>query len=358
MFGWTMTPGEFIARTLVFAVLIGVVYIAGRWFQARLNRAYGDKPHYAFRRQLILAGGLMAGALTIILLAPISPELQGQLLSLFGLIVSATIALSSTTLVGNIMAGITLRIVASFKTGDFISCGEHFGRVSEMDLLHVEIQTEQRDLTTLPNLYLIQNPVKVMHAGGTILSLDLSLGYDVPRQRIEKALIEAANEAGLAKPYVEIRALGDFSVTYVVSGLLTELNKLIAKRRQLRAHVLDGLHAAGIEIVSPTFMNQRVWPPKTRFVPEQEAIEPAAPARAAQPDSLVFDKAEKAESIARLKEQRQDVESRLRECEAQRDEEADDARKQALADECAQLEQRLARLTAVIDAREAQISDT
>ncbi|MEL7538906.1 MAG: mechanosensitive ion channel domain-containing protein [Pseudomonadota bacterium] len=348
-----------VGKTIQVVVVFGIVFLAGRFVQGRLDAIYADKPQHAFRRQLYMAGGLLAGVLALILLLPLSRELTGQLLGLFGIVVSATIALSSTTLVGNIMAGITLRIVDNIKPGDFIACGEYFGRVSEMDLLHVEIQTEQRDLTTLPNLYLVQNPTQVMHSSGTILSVDLSLGYDVPRRKIEKVLIDAATATGLEKPYVEIRALGDFSVTYVVSGLLTELNKLIGKRRELRAHTLDGLHDAGIEIVSPTFMNTRAYTPDTQFIPKREwtpVERPDAPAE--QPDSLVFDKAEKAESLAKLKEQRSSLEERLKECQELRDKESDDARKRALADECEQIEQRLARLAAVIEAREAQISSS
>ncbi|MEM8984776.1 MAG: mechanosensitive ion channel family protein [Pseudomonadota bacterium] len=341
------------------AVVLGAMFFAARFVNARLDATYEGKAHLAFRKQLIQIGCLIGGVLALILLLPIGSALTGQLIGLFGIVVSATIALSSATLVGNMMAGITLRIVDSFRPGDFIAVGEYFGRISEMDLLHVEIQTEQRDLTTLPNLYLVQNPVKVMRPSGTILSVDLSLGYDVPRRQIEAVLLAAAEKTGLDKPYVEIRSLGDFSVTYVVSGLLTELNKLIGKRRELRAYVVDGLHDAGIEIVSPTFMNTRAWPTEKLFIPpveKKKSTDESASKAAEQPDALVFDKADKAESLAKLKEQRSHFEQRLKECQAALADASDDARKRALTEECEHIEQRIARLQAVIEAREAQIS--
>ena len=71
------------------------------------------------------------------------------MLQLYGIVLSATIALSSTTLVGNAMAGIMLRTLRNFSPGDYVHVGDYFGRISEMDLLHTEIQTEERDLTTL-----------------------------------------------------------------------------------------------------------------------------------------------------------------------------------------------------------------
>ena len=45
--------------------------------------------------------------------------------------------LSSTTFIGNIMAGLMLRVVRSFRPGDFVHVGDYFGRVSEQSLFHV-----------------------------------------------------------------------------------------------------------------------------------------------------------------------------------------------------------------------------
>ena len=64
-------------------------------------------------------------------------------------------------------------------------------------MLRTEIQTERRNLTTFPNLYLVTNPVRVMRSSGTVISVEVSLGYDVSRHLVEKLLLEAAEE-GLA----------------------------------------------------------------------------------------------------------------------------------------------------------------
>jgi len=186
--------------------------------------------------------------------------------------------------------------------------GDHFGRISNMDLLHVEIQTEDRDLTTLPNLYLVTNPVRVLRSSGTFLHVNVSLGYEVPRQKVEEALMRAAEFTGLEKPFVQIRELGDFSVSYQVSGLLTDIEQLIGMRRKLRASTLDELHAAGIEIVSPNYMNTRSLGAGARAVPVGGAEEAAGNAAGRSnpdpdPDSVVFDKALEAESLDKLKKE-------------------------------------------------------
>jgi len=127
-----------------------------------------------------------AGLLIVILVIPMGDTMRGQVLSLIGILLSAAIALSSTTVPGNAMAGVMMRGVRNFRMGDFIRAGEHFGRVSEQGLFHTEIQTEDRELTTIPNLHLVTHPVTTIRTSGTMISTSVSLGYDVSRLRIEE----------------------------------------------------------------------------------------------------------------------------------------------------------------------------
>ncbi len=332
-------------------ILGGAFYFANR----RLNRHYESRPHLKFRQQLIQIVGILLTILLVILLLPLGDELRGQLLSLYGLVFSATIALSSTTLVGNVMAGLMLKAIGNCRPGNYITVGDYFGRISEMDLLHVEIQTEERDLTTLPNTYLVTNPVRVMRTSGTLLSVEVSLGYDVSRQIVEQLLIQAAADSELESPYVQIRNLGDFSVTYQVSAMLTDVNRLIDKRRELRARTMDALHAEGIEIVSPTFMNTRALKKGEVFISDV-AEEAASTSGNRTPDSIVFDKAEKAASVSKLRESLAEAEARIRACEEIIADPPNDQSNAAAESEMEQLESRVERLSSLIARKEEKIS--
>jgi small-conductance mechanosensitive channel len=299
----------------VFGLSVGVLaaLLVLLWFAStRLSAIYANKPDLQHYRQMILIGLALFGLVSAVLLMPIGDQMRGQLLSFLGILISATIALSSTTLVGNAMAGLMLRWLRNWHIGDYIQVGEHFGKISVMDLLHVEIQTEDRDLTTLPNLYVVTHPVRVLRSSGTILHVEVSLSYNVPRQQIEAALIGAAEQAELESPFVQISNLGDFSVLYRVSGLLTDIKKLISTRRLLRACVLDSLHDAGIEIVSPNYMNTRALDANRLIMPgpigaaavDDDAGHPS-------PDEVVFDKASKAEAVAELKREYTELSQQL-----------------------------------------------
>jgi small-conductance mechanosensitive channel len=315
-----------------------------------LQRRYGDHAPTRFRVRLILITLTFIGVLAIILSLPVDDTLRGQLLSFLGILLSATIALSSTTFLGNALAGILLRVVAGFRIGDFIRVGEYFGRVSERDLFHTEIQTEDRDLTTLPNLFLVTHPVRVVRASGTIVSASVSLGYDVSRQKIEESLLTAAATVGLEDPFVQIMDLGNFSVTYRIAGLLTEVKHLLSTRSALRAAVLDTLHGSRIEIVSPTFMNQRPIDPKSPILPPttgRRAAEPDRDSRA--PEAVVFDKAEEAEKIEDLSKRHRSLQEQIAQLEEESKTADTDSARQALEARIAKLEVTYEQLGLVIE---------
>lgn len=253
---------------------------------------------HRFRSQLYVLLIVLAAIVGLILTLPIDTDTRGQLLTLMGLLLTAIITLSSPTIATNAMAGFMLRTLGSYAPGDFIRVGEYFGRVTEQDLFHTEIQTEDRDLLMIPNLYLVINPVKVVHASGTIVSAEVSLGYDVEHRKIEEILIEAANKAELTDPFVYIMELGDFAVTYKISGFLANIKHLLSTRSKLRRHMMDCLHAKNIEIASPSIMNQRpltkVLIPKANTQPVKEA------ATDINPEAIVFDKADRAQQIGEL----------------------------------------------------------
>jgi small-conductance mechanosensitive channel len=263
-----------------------------------------------------------------------SDVVRGQVFQFLGIVISAMIALSSATLLGNMLAGTLLRLINSFKPGDYIEVKEYFGRIAERGLFHTEIQTIDSDLITLPNLFLATNPVKVTRPSKTLISAKVSLGYDVPRIDVEKCLVEAAADAGLEESYVIITALGDFSVTYEVYGKLLDVSSIISRRSMLRGAVLDSLHAADIEIVSPTFMNQRRVD-DYKFIPARSKIQPSrgkepekeAPA---DPDKIMFDAAEIPDENRLREEEVKEIEKKIDHLNSTLKNETDPDKKQAI----------------------------
>jgi small-conductance mechanosensitive channel len=296
-------------------IVLGVTIAALLLSRLILTKTAARREKIPFRRQIttLLIAGL--GLFLFIVFLPIDKNIKEQVLSILGILLSAVIALSSTSFVGNAMAGFMLRIIRGYKPGDFIYTGDVFGRVTEQGLFHTEVQTVQRDLITVPNLFMIRNPIRVIRSSGTFVSVKLSLSYDVPRQKAEDSLIKAAEVTELEEPFVFINGLEDHTVEYEVFGLLKETKHYLSVKSGLRKNVLDRLHEDGVEVLSPLFVSTRDYPPDSRFAPSKSSA-PAGPGEDEAENSaleLAFDKAEEAESIEKLKELKNRI---LREQEA------------------------------------------
>lgn len=314
-----------VPMTVVIAIGVGLMVLLNRRMVAKSKELGGEG---TFRRQMILTFLGLFFVVAILVTAPLENTTRGNLISLFGIALTGVIALSSTTLASNIMAGLMLHAVRNFNRGDYIRVGDFFGRVTERGLFHTEIQNERSDLITLPNLYVATNAVTVIRPSGTFISATLSLGYDLQHDEIESLLIEAAGYANLVEPFVRIRSLGDFSVTYEISGRLGDTKKFLGSKSALHRAVLDTLHRAGVEIVSPTFMNQRQIKVDHEFIPEIEAEKPIEATRSRTPDTLVFDKADQVEKVEDLRHRLAAIDEEIVNLEARAKEAEGDAVKE------------------------------
>ena len=283
--------GTLIEPTVVLLFLI-ILLILNSWIFKRIKSTTlnGNITKGAISFFLVLIG-----VLAFILVLPIDKTLKGQILGFLGIIISAGIALSSTTVLGNLIAGIMNNTMNRFRNGDLIKIGDFHGRVIRKSIFHTEIQLEDSNFITIPNLYIANNPVKLTRKTNTVISTSVSLGYDISREKIEVALRDAADETGLSDPYVYITSLGDFSVVYKIHGFLEDSSKYLSTSSLLNAKVMDKLHAEKIEIISPTFVNQRRVDEK-EFISKQ-VVKEIKPVDGKSPEDLIFDEAIKSEKL-------------------------------------------------------------
>ena len=273
-------------------VFFAILLAGSSWIFRKIK---SEKDSIKLIKNSILSLITLVGILAFILSLPIDKNLKGQIISFLGIIISAAIALSSATLLGNLIAGIMNNSIDRFKYGDLIQIEGFQGRVTKKSVFHIEIQTEDSNFITIPNLYVASNPVKLTRKSKTVISTNVSLGYDVSRILVEKYLKNAALAAGLKDPFVYIIDLGDHSITYKVHGFLDDSDKFFSSNSLLNGKVVDILHEYKIEIVSPTFMNQRRVDDKT-YIPKKKT-ETQSENEQISPEKLIFDKADKSEEI-------------------------------------------------------------
>ncbi len=282
---------DWIPTVVVVAATLALV-LATKALTDRSKRANASDRR--FRGQIATIAVLLLGVLALIFALPDGSD-SDLAFSVFGLVVTGALAISSQSIIANAMAGLMLRSVASFKPGDFIEVSEHMGRVSEQGLFHTEIQTPDRDLVTIPNSVMLNQPVRVVRSSGTIVSVRLSIGYDVSHHLLDDLFVAAARDVGLVDPFVQMVELGDYSIRYRVAGFLEDPRTLLACRSNLRMAIVDTLSDAEIEIMSPMYVTRRSVNNDPLIAPERSPSNGSRFRRTSE--DRVFDKAESAGNL-------------------------------------------------------------
>lgn len=287
-----------------------------------LARSVTDKRSLPYHRQILTLATAVVGLFLAVAFLPVSAEIRGQVLSVMGVLLSAAIALSSTTFVGNAMAGIMLRVTKGFRAGDFVRFNSVVGRVADLSLFHTEIQLITRDIVTVPNMVLTQNAVHVTRRGGTFVNVDVSIGYTVPHETVITALKEAAEQVELSEPFVLVEELLDHAIRYRVYGLLDDSSSLLTKTSDLRRAILSTLHRQEIEIASPSLTDRRSSDSSEAYVPpvatpdaapkSEYSSETGSQEEDTDIEAIAFDRAEEAESIESLYALQEKLEAELK----------------------------------------------
>jgi small-conductance mechanosensitive channel len=285
-------PGQYLPLLVTIIILF---LILGTLHYFLIHRHSSLSSEERFPRQLIMLGLTLLAIVILIVAAPLPEATRNQVLTLLGIIVSGVIAFSSTSFVRNFMAAVVLRVTQPFKVGDFVTIDGQFGKVVSRGLLDTEIQTETRELIAIPNANFTSKPVTVSRRSGIIVTSTVSLGYELSHATVEPLLLAAAANAGLEDPYVHIVELGNFAVNYRVAGLLTDVERILTTRSELNRQILDVVHSAGLEIVSPSVTRHINLGPETHMLPET----PSTPKELSgvEAEHIAFDKARALETI-------------------------------------------------------------
>ena len=283
---------------VVFATIILVTVI-----HFLFKKTVESSKRWPYQRQFLVFLIVLVGLFLSIAFLPIHNDVKNQILSVLGILLSAIIALSSTTLVSNAMAGLMLRVTGEFRGGDFIEVGSWVGRVTDLAIFHTEIQLINRDVVSLPNLFLVQQSVHVTRRDGTFINLAVSIGYTVSRTEVEEALLEASNRCGLTDGFVFIEAFLDHAVSYRLYGLLKESGERLSKLSELHKTVLDVFYERRIEIASPFLNDRRELDKDSTYLPKASAKKEKSAKETIAAEKVAFDKADEAQSIEDLKQQ-------------------------------------------------------
>ena len=173
--------------------------------------------------------------------------------------------------VANVVAGTVLTYTRAFQVGDQVEVADTRGRIIERSTFVTRIQTLKNVIVSVPNSMVLNNNIinysKNMGQAGLLVHTTITIGYDVPWQKVSKLLIESANRTeGIGahpEPFVLQTSLDDNYVSYEINGWTRKPEELPLTYSELHANILDVFHGESVEITSPAYRSVRDGNPST-----------------------------------------------------------------------------------------------
>ena len=202
------------------------------------------------------------------MIAMIYPYLPGSKSGVFqgiSVFVGLIVSLGSSTVIGNIIAGLVITYMRPFKLGDRIKLNDTTGNVIEKTPLVTRIRTPKNEVVTIPNSFIMSshtvNFSQPARDYGLIIHSEVSVGYDIPWRKTHQLLVEAAlNTPGVVddpRPFVLETSLQDYYPVYQVNAYIKDANQLAQVYSDLHQNIQDRFNEEGIEIMSPHYIATR-----------------------------------------------------------------------------------------------------
>ncbi len=197
--------------------------------------------------------------LLAIMVFPYLPGSHSDVFKGLSIFIGVIATLGSTSAISNIVGGIVLTYTRSFEDGDYIHINDVKGEVVSRGLLATQLRSYKNEFISIPNASIltghITNYSTEAKTTGLILHTEVTIGYDVPYQKVEELLLQAAaaTEGLLTEPapFVLQTNLSDFYVHYELNGTTRQPEIIPRIYSALHRNIQHLFNQAGIEILSP-----------------------------------------------------------------------------------------------------------
>lgn len=236
-------------------------------------------PDWAFPTFRIVRIIILAFAL--VLAFPYIPGSETSAFKGVSVFLGVLFSLGSSSFIANIIAGYSMTYRRAFKTGDRIQVNDYSGFVEDQSLMVTRLRSFKNEEIVIPNSIMLNSALinysAKLREKGLILHTTVGIGYETPWRQVEAMLKLAADRtSGLLKdppPFVLMKELGDFAITYEINAYCNESNKIIQTYTELHQHILDIFNANKVQIMTPAYEGD---PEVPKVVPKDQWETPLA----------------------------------------------------------------------------------
>jgi small-conductance mechanosensitive channel len=274
LYGFLLAPLRVIADgfirnlpSLIFLVVLFFVIRMGikllRLFFEAVGRGEvkfgGFDPEWAVPTYKIVRMAVIAFALVVAY--PYIPGSESAAFKGVSLFLGVVFSLGSSTAIANIIAGYMMTYRRAFRVGDRVKVGDTIGEVMEVRLQVTHLRSYKNEEIIIPNSQILTNEVmnysSLARTRGLILHTEVGIGYETPWRQVEAMLLQAAARTpALSReppPFVLMKKLGDFAVTYELNVYTQDASMLGLYYTALHRQILDVFNEYGVQIMTPAY---------------------------------------------------------------------------------------------------------
>ena len=263
-------------------VAVAIIILIAIWFVRVINTIFKEVEKGKFslpwleketarttQTLLIVAVWLFA----LVVAYPYIPGSGTEAFKILSILIGVMIVLGSTGLISQIMSGLFVTYSKGARPGDHVRIGDVEGEVLNVGLLATKLKTLNQEEITVPHSLLVgattTNYSRLTGEEGMVITVSLTIGYDVPWRQVHELLLLAASRTpGIYQeppPRVLQRELSNLYVQYDLLAHLEEGKNRAVVISELHAQIQDAFNEYGAQIMSPHFESQ---PRKPVLVPK------------------------------------------------------------------------------------------
>lgn len=259
--GWSQYWDSIVISVIIVTGAI-TVYLVIRYFLGKAARSLNlDKSQLKGISSIVKLVLILASIAAIIFQFS---TMSGIAASAISVAAGTVIGFSSRNTISNAIAGILLLSSRPFKIGDRIRTAEDesmIGDVIEITIIYTKIRTIRNELVTIPNQTLLENQI-VNYSGMDMLAtaIEVSVGYEVDKDRVKSLLVEAAGRTdGIIPnppPYVLLVRFDNFAAVFELRAYTDRPNEFLKIESDIRESVYKAFKDKGIDLTTPDVLRR------------------------------------------------------------------------------------------------------
>jgi small-conductance mechanosensitive channel len=201
-------------------------------------------------------------ALTLAVVYPHLPNANSESFKGVSMLLGLVVSFGSSSAIGNLVAGIVITYMRTFKTGDLVKLCDVTGFIVEKSAIVTRIKTFKNEYVTFPNLTVLTSSITNYNTSadtekGLIINKTITMGYSVPWKQVHEILINAALKTEhilkTPPPFVNQTKLDDFYCHYEINAYTLHVTCLPRIYSELFQNIQDGFTENGISLYAPHF---------------------------------------------------------------------------------------------------------